>query len=151
MQYFNRSSSVLVCLIIVVFILSCTSRRMVLISDNELKDGETVFSVICLDGDSISFSGYRFGTSYSRLQGKYVTMLEGEGAVFTQESIVGVLADGSERAISVDSVHAVEVNRFNTGKTLLYIGPIAAISIYVFVKIGESMRIGPFFSGGGTW
>jgi len=87
--------------------------------DINLKEGETVFSVICLDGNSISFSGYRVSTSYNRIQDEYINTIEGEGAIFSQNSIAGVLADSSEVVISLDSVSVVEVDRYNTLKMIL--------------------------------
>ena len=116
------------CVLIILLLSTCSSRRILTVTEAELKEGETVYSVICLDDDSISFIGYRVtGLSYSYLQEEFLT-IEGEGAVFSRDIIIGVMSDGSDRAISVDSVSVLEVDRHNTGKTILYAAVIGVVA-----------------------
>ena len=114
----RRSSRVLVSLIIVVLFLACSTRRLLLVSDIELKEGDTIYSLICNSGDCYSFSGYRVCDSLLSDSLVVELIFEGKGAVFQDGIIDGVVADGSEMVFSIDSIQTVEMNYFDGSKTL---------------------------------
>ena len=72
-----------------------------------LSDEETIYKVITLDGDTVSFDTH--------------------GAKYHEGIIQGALTDGSDYSINVDSVSVIEVERFNIGKTTIYTVAIVAV------------------------
>ena len=114
----RRSSRVLVSMIILVFFLACSTRRSLLVSDIELKEGDTIYSLICNSGDCYSFLGYRVCDSLLSDSLVVELIFEGKGAVFQDGIIDGVVADGSEMVFSIDSIQTVEMNYFDGSKTL---------------------------------
>ena len=109
----------------------------------KLKTGETVYSVIETDGDTVSFAGYRVLDTLLNVPDENPIVFDGEGAVFNDSLIRGVLSDGSERIINIDSVVVVEVDRFDLARTIFI--PIAAtVETVVEIMMNLFSRCGCF-------
>ena len=135
----RRSGRALVGLIIVVFFLACSTKRLLLVSDIELKEGDTIYSLICNNGDLISFAGYRVCDSLLNDSMIVEVVFEGKGAVFQDGIIDGVLADGSEMIFSIDSVQTVEMDCFDGSKSLkLLFFAVAGVIVILPIIISPS-------------
>ena len=112
-----------VLLVILVLLTSCSSRYWVRPVETDLRIGETVYRLKTLEGDTVSYVALAFtGTGYSSLRDEEYLMPYGKGGEYDGAFVHGVLHDGTERYVSIERISMIEVERFNTMKTVLYVG-----------------------------
>ena len=109
--------------VILVLLTSCSSRYWVRPDETDLRIGETVYRLETLEGDTVSYVALAFtGTGYSSLRDEEYPLPYGKGGEFDGAFVHGVLRDGTERYVNIELISMIEVDRFNTTKTVLYVG-----------------------------
>jgi hypothetical protein len=116
---------------------------MTMVADSELQDGDTVYSLIDNYGDLISFEANRVLDTLLVNSQNDDDLFEGEGAVFHDGIIEGVVADGSEMVCSIDSVQSVEIDRVDTLKLLLTLTVIAGFASMIPYIVWQPNNILP--------
>jgi hypothetical protein len=116
---------------------------MLTLEEAELETGETVYSVIEMDGDTVSFAGYCVIDTVHNGRDEGSIVFDGEGAVFRDSLIQGVTSDGTERIINIDSVAVVELERFDLARTI-FIPIVAAVEVVVDIMVNLSSGCGCF-------
>lgn len=118
---------------------SCTSRHWVTPGNHQMESGTTVYRLITNEADTISFAGRSVKSIDNNfVTGNEICLFDGNGASYNEGVISGVRFDGSEVVISIFDVSGFEVDKFNTGKTILFSAGVLTASsflLYTIIKI----------------
>ena len=133
--------------VILVLLASCSSRYWLRSDETDLRVGETVYRLKTLEGDTVSYVALAFtGTTYSSLRDEEYLIHYGKGGEYDGAFVHGVLRDGTERYVSIERISMIEVERFNTTKTVLYVGGVIVIAGLILVT---TLYLSGYGVGGG--
>lgn len=139
-EYHKISFRVTLFLVAIVFICSCTSRQWVNPGDYEITTGDTVYRVVTLESDTLSFIGTPANEVEQTTEtGQQINRIGGDGGVFVDGMINGFCSDGLIREISIHTASLIEVDKTDKGKTALtVVSGLAATGFLLYAIINAS-------------
>jgi len=89
---------------------SCTYQQWVKPDDVEIKQSETVYRLVTLDGDTVSFACSHFiERERNRLTGVSNSEIVGYGGIYNDGIVLGVDSNGGEISFGAEDISAVEI------------------------------------------
>lgn len=107
-------------LVVFLFISSCSSYYWTSIDDADLVEGDQVYKVKTLAGETVNFR------SRPRLSG-----------IFNGEEICGVDESGNELTLGLDEISEIEMAAWDPGMTYLVYGSLVAIIVYLAIELNS--------------
>ncbi len=120
---------------------SCTYHHWVKPDEVDIRESETVYRLVTLDGDTVSFAGSQFvERERNRLTGVSRNEFIGDGGLFSGGNVSGVDDNGEELSYLQEDISAVEIpNRtamVGTVSIILVSIPAAIIVLGSLIKGG---------------
>ena len=128
-------------IIALIFLSSCTYQHWVVPNDVEIKQSETIYSLVTLDGDTVSFAGSHFiERERNRLTGVSNDEFIGNGGIYSDGIVSGVDSNGEEISFGEEDISAVKI----PNRTAM----VGTVSIIIVSIPAAILILGPLIEGG---
>lgn len=136
-----RESPIRYMALFLVLMTSCTYHHWAKPNEIEIRENETVFKLITLDGDTVSFAGSQFvEREPNHLTGVSSDEFIGAGGVYSEGIVSGVDCNGGELIYLEEEISAVEI----PNRTAM-VGTVSLIIISIpaaIIVLGSLMKNG---------
>lgn len=109
-MFSTRNSLKWASILLIFLMTSCSYKHWVVPDQVNLREDETVYKLLTVDGDTVPFAGYQFFEGEpNHLTGVSSDRLIGDGGLYREGMVSGVDTQGEELSYHLEDISALEI------------------------------------------